>query len=255
MGRAALALVLLVLATPVYAQKPVKMMSPDEALKHRGKWVKVCGIVRDAAPTEKGGKLYYVNAKGEAIWAAPILDLASRMSELPGAQVCTYGRTYWNLEGLGIDTERVEFMASRAQVAPPQTLTASSPKPASTPVVERPKKRVPWGAIVAAAVVGAAALTAAQGSGTTYYAPPDTTAPVPPTFASSSLWIDTVSSDGSVIVLSDGSVWSVEFLDQLRTSLWLPVQRVTIASGSRYGQFLLIRQGVRTETATVTRVR
>jgi hypothetical protein len=232
------------MACPLAAQKPIKTVTPDEALKHKGKVVNVCGIVLEAIPTEQGGKVYFANNKGEAIWAMPIHDLASRMNELRGSRVCAYGRAYWNLTGLGIDTERIELVASRE---------ATLPEIAAD--VEKSKKRFPWEAVVAAAVVGAATIGAATSSGTTYYAPVELPPPVVTGSSVGSLWIDTVSGDGSVVVLSDGSVWAVDLMDQLRTSLWLPVQRVTISSGRVYGQFLLIRQGVRTETATVTRVR
>jgi hypothetical protein len=56
------------------------------------------------------------------------------------------------------------------------------------------------------------------------------------------LWIDSVSDDGEVIVLSDDSVWQVEFADQVKASLWLPLQRVVIAKTSRVGLYRLVRE-------------
>jgi hypothetical protein len=130
MRKALAVLLVLAVTSPLHAQKPIKTVSPDEALKHRKKWVNVCGIVREAANTDKGGKLYFESASGEAIWASPILDLATRVNELPGARVCAYGRVYWNLEGLGIDTERVEFVAANdaapRDVVPRLTVTATA---------------------------------------------------------------------------------------------------------------------------------
>jgi hypothetical protein len=60
--------------------------------------------------------------------------------------------------------------------------------------------------------------------------------------AGAALWIDSVSDDGEVIVLSDDSVWQVEFADQIKASLWLPMQRVAIAKTSRAGIYRLVRE-------------
>jgi len=55
------------------------------------------------------------------------------------------------------------------------------------------------------------------------------------------LWIDRVSDSGATLVLSDDSAWEVHMLDQARASIWLPMQRVTIAKGERTGEYLIIR--------------
>ena len=41
-------------------------------------------------------------------------------------------------------------------------------------------------------------------------------------------WIEEVSSNGAIVVLEDGSVWSIAFGDQSDTSLWLPTTDVTV---------------------------
>lgn len=56
------------------------------------------------------------------------------------------------------------------------------------------------------------------------------------------LWIDSVSDEGDVIVLSDDSVWRVEFSDQIKASLWLPMQRVAIAKTSTSGLYRIVRE-------------
>jgi hypothetical protein len=56
------------------------------------------------------------------------------------------------------------------------------------------------------------------------------------------LWIDRVSDDGEVLVLSDDSVWQVEFADQMKASLWLPMQRVAIAKTSTAGVYRIVRE-------------
>jgi hypothetical protein len=39
-------------------------------------------------------------------------------------------------------------------------------------------------------------------------------------------WIDSVSSDGRIIILEDGSVWEVDSLDRIDSSLWLPMSEI-----------------------------
>jgi hypothetical protein len=56
------------------------------------------------------------------------------------------------------------------------------------------------------------------------------------------LWIDSVSDDGAVIVLSDDSTWQVEFADQVKASLWLSMQRVAIAKTSRVSIYRIVRE-------------
>lgn len=41
-------------------------------------------------------------------------------------------------------------------------------------------------------------------------------------------WIDSVSSDGSVIKLEDGSVWQVDPIDTIDSSLWLPISDIVV---------------------------
>jgi hypothetical protein len=45
-------------------------------------------------------------------------------------------------------------------------------------------------------------------------------------------WIDSTSSNGSLIVLEDGSMWEIESADRIDTSLWLPVTDITILKAS-----------------------
>jgi hypothetical protein len=42
-------------------------------------------------------------------------------------------------------------------------------------------------------------------------------------------WIDSISDDGSVITLEDGSVWLVSPVDTVDTSIWLDVDNITVA--------------------------
>jgi hypothetical protein len=39
-------------------------------------------------------------------------------------------------------------------------------------------------------------------------------------------WIDSVTSDGRIIVLEDGSVWEVDLLDRIDAMLWLPTSDI-----------------------------
>jgi hypothetical protein len=41
-------------------------------------------------------------------------------------------------------------------------------------------------------------------------------------------WIESVADDGAVIVLEDHSVWGISTVDRVRTSVWLPVDNVTV---------------------------
>lgn len=52
-------------------------------------------------------------------------------------------------------------------------------------------------------------------------------------------WIEDVLSDGTIIVLEDDSVWRVDSLDTIHTSIWLPVTNITIVSQS--GHYLLVK--------------
>lgn len=49
-----------------------------------------------------------------------------------------------------------------------------------------------------------------------------------PSFAcESGHWVDSVSSNGEIVVLDDGTVWSIDLGDQVDTSLWLPMTDIT----------------------------
>ena len=41
-------------------------------------------------------------------------------------------------------------------------------------------------------------------------------------------WISSVSTGGSVVTLEDGSVWGVNAVDRVFTSIWLPVSNVIV---------------------------
>jgi len=43
-------------------------------------------------------------------------------------------------------------------------------------------------------------------------------------------WIDSVSSNGRLVTLEDGSLWEVAAVDQITTMLWLPITDVTVRS-------------------------
>lgn len=45
-------------------------------------------------------------------------------------------------------------------------------------------------------------------------------------------WIKSNSSDGSVIVLSMGSVWEVDSMDRIESMLWLPADDVLVCDDS-----------------------
>jgi hypothetical protein len=52
-------------------------------------------------------------------------------------------------------------------------------------------------------------------------------------------WIQTVSGNGAIVQLEDGSVWSIDSIDQIDTALWLPVTDITVIEG-RYGGYILV---------------
>jgi len=56
------------------------------------------------------------------------------------------------------------------------------------------------------------------------------------------LWIESITDNGDIIVLSDDSAWDVDILDQNKASLWLPVQRVEVAKTSTSGVYRIIRE-------------
>ena len=39
-------------------------------------------------------------------------------------------------------------------------------------------------------------------------------------------WIDSVSSDGGIIKLEDGSIWQVNVIDRITSTLWLPISDI-----------------------------
>jgi hypothetical protein len=39
-------------------------------------------------------------------------------------------------------------------------------------------------------------------------------------------WIDSVTSDGRIVVLEDGSVWEIDAVDRITTMLWLPTSDI-----------------------------
>ena len=45
-------------------------------------------------------------------------------------------------------------------------------------------------------------------------------------------YISSVSSDGGVVKLADGSIYEIDTIGQIHTMLWLPVQRVLKMPGS-----------------------
>ena len=45
-------------------------------------------------------------------------------------------------------------------------------------------------------------------------------------------WIESKSSDGSIIILEDGSVWEVDGVDRVDSSLWLTADEVIVCNGS-----------------------
>ncbi len=44
-------------------------------------------------------------------------------------------------------------------------------------------------------------------------------------------WIASVSSDGEIVTLEDGSVWEIDALDRLDSMLWLPTESITLCGG------------------------
>jgi len=41
-------------------------------------------------------------------------------------------------------------------------------------------------------------------------------------------WIKDKANDGSIIILEDGSIWEVDSLDRIESSLWLPTETIII---------------------------
>lgn len=57
-----------------------------------------------------------------------------------------------------------------------------------------------------------------------------------------SLWIESVSDNGEILILSDDSAWEVEFTDQIKSQLWLAMQRVAVAKTSTSGLYRIVRE-------------
>jgi hypothetical protein len=39
-------------------------------------------------------------------------------------------------------------------------------------------------------------------------------------------WVQSVSSDGAIVILEDGSVWEIDSVDRVDTALWLPTTNI-----------------------------
>jgi hypothetical protein len=58
-------------------------------------------------------------------------------------------------------------------------------------------------------------------------------------FVGSGHWIDSVSIGGRVVTLEDGSLWEINPVDQIDTSLWLPVTDISVIKArSPIGQYM-----------------
>lgn len=74
-----------------------------------------------------------------------------------------------------------------------------------------------------------------------YFIPPNAAyTPVPLPGYSQTLWLQDVIAQGHTLRLSDGSVWSVNDLDVIRSSLWIALQRVTVAATGVPGEARLV---------------
>jgi hypothetical protein len=60
-------------------------------------------------------------------------------------------------------------------------------------------------------------------------------------------WIEAVEADGKIIRLEDGSIWQVNDVDTVTTSIWLPVSAVVVCDG----MIINVDEG---ETVQVTRI-
>lgn len=54
---------------------------------------------------------------------------------------------------------------------------------------------------------------------------------------SGSHWIESVTDDGSLLTLEDDSIWAIYSVDQVRTWIWLPSQRITVVAGNGIGEY------------------
>jgi hypothetical protein len=58
-------------------------------------------------------------------------------------------------------------------------------------------------------------------------------------------WIESVSSNGAIVTLEDGSMWEINSIDQIYTSIWLPITDITVlVSRSPIGpyQYVLVNK-------------
>jgi len=54
-------------------------------------------------------------------------------------------------------------------------------------------------------------------------------------------WIESVSDDGGIIKLEDGSTWKVDYIDRIDSSLWLPTTDIIVKESTRsIGGYILI---------------
>lgn len=44
-------------------------------------------------------------------------------------------------------------------------------------------------------------------------------------------WIKSKSSDGSVIVLEDNSVWEIDSIDRIDSALWITIEQIIVCDG------------------------
>lgn len=45
-------------------------------------------------------------------------------------------------------------------------------------------------------------------------------------------WIKSKADDGGIIILEDGSMWEINSIDRIDTSLWLPITNITVTKAS-----------------------
>lgn len=67
----------------------------------------------------------------------------------------------------------------------------------------------------------------AQGAGK-----PVSSAPSAYTGTSGGHWIKSKADNGGIIILEDGSMWEINSIDRIDTSLWLPISNVTVLKAS-----------------------
>lgn len=61
---------------------------------------------------------------------------------------------------------------------------------------------------------------------------PSGSGPVSYAGSSSGHWIKSKADNGGIVILEDGSMWEINSLDRIDTSLWLPISNVTILKAS-----------------------